>query len=284
MYLKIILALIILPLSLRAGTTLPADGFLPGWRISDEVQNFTREDLYGHINGGAELFLEFGFDKLTVSNYTDGNHEIAFELYRMESPESALGIYLMKCGKENPDSSIFARNTVNRFQALAVSNNFFIQVNNFGGKDTLRSVMFALLNTFINELPAPPEIHLFDRLPKDNIISGSELIIRGPYGMQTIYTFGPKEILGLNGVHYAVLADYVDSNGASFTWIKIDYLEKTTARNVFENIQKNLDSYLKPIRIEEKTFVFSDYKNEFAEIELNRQFLSIKIHLKSIPN
>ena len=45
---------------------LPADGFSGMWKKNGPMKVFTSEDLYGHINGGAEAFLELGFEQLTV--------------------------------------------------------------------------------------------------------------------------------------------------------------------------------------------------------------------------
>ena len=46
---------------------LPADGFEAGWTRAEKTRTFYKNDLYGHIDGGAELFLEFGFEKLRVN-------------------------------------------------------------------------------------------------------------------------------------------------------------------------------------------------------------------------
>ena len=76
---------------------VPQDDFVPGWRRAEHKKVFARKELFNYIDGGAELFLEFGFDNLVIQRYQKGNSELTLEAYQTESPESALGIYLVKC-------------------------------------------------------------------------------------------------------------------------------------------------------------------------------------------
>ena len=78
-----------------ADDLMPPDGFLGSWQSSDERRTFTTESLYDHIDGGAELFLELGFDRVEVQHYTAGEAEVAVEVYLMRDSPAALGIYGM---------------------------------------------------------------------------------------------------------------------------------------------------------------------------------------------
>ena len=121
----------IFTISSVSATVVPDNNFEPGWIKSGERLIFYKNDLYGHIDGGAELFLEFGFDRLTVQKYQNGDDEINLEIYQMTEPASALGIYLLKCGREKPHADVKARNTTNPYQMTMVQDDCFIQINNF---------------------------------------------------------------------------------------------------------------------------------------------------------
>ena len=41
---------------LTAKDFLPGDSFAEGWKVSGNVKYYTSSNLYGYINGGAELF------------------------------------------------------------------------------------------------------------------------------------------------------------------------------------------------------------------------------------
>lgn len=60
---------------------------------SAQSRTFTETSLYGYINGGAELYLEYGFDTLLVTELVIEGSDIKAEVYRMKDPEAAFGIF-----------------------------------------------------------------------------------------------------------------------------------------------------------------------------------------------
>src|SRR4030066_305738 len=101
-------------------------------------------NLFDYIDGGAEIFLEFGFDRLLVQDYRKEDSEIGLELFQMESPESALGIYLMKCGAETPIDGVPARNSGDKTQFTILKGATFVHINNPDGRESLLPMMVDL--------------------------------------------------------------------------------------------------------------------------------------------
>jgi len=60
---------------------------------SAHSRTFTETSLYGYINGGAELYLEYGFDTLVVTEMEVDGSDIKLEVYRMKDAEAAFGIF-----------------------------------------------------------------------------------------------------------------------------------------------------------------------------------------------
>ena len=118
--------------SIGQETQLPENEFFKGWKKHDETRHFVKSNLFDYIDGGADLFLEFGFEELIVQHYSEGQNELGLEMYRMESPEAALGIYLMKRGQESPHPDVPARNSADRLQFAILKNSYFILINNVG--------------------------------------------------------------------------------------------------------------------------------------------------------
>jgi hypothetical protein len=192
---------------------LPADGFAAGWARAGETKVFPGRDLYGHIDGGAELFHEFGFEDLHVQHYARDDDELALEIYRMTSPEAALGIYLMKTGAGSSHPEIDAPNTANRFQLTMLRGDCFVQVNNFAGADSLVPVAAALARAALTALPDDEPEALLERLPEEGLIPGSQQLVRGPFGLEPIYTFGRGDVLRLDGRVFGVVGKYRDEEG-----------------------------------------------------------------------
>jgi len=65
---------------------------LPGAKFSTP-RIFNSSALFGYINGGAELYLEYGFSTVSVTEieYLQGKYKT--EIYKMNGPEEAFGIF-----------------------------------------------------------------------------------------------------------------------------------------------------------------------------------------------
>ncbi|MCJ7587849.1 MAG: hypothetical protein MUQ00_08130, partial [Candidatus Aminicenantes bacterium] len=53
----------------------PAADFAPGWSLGDKLV-FVKGNLYDFIDGGADLYLEFGFERVLVQRYKNGEAEL----------------------------------------------------------------------------------------------------------------------------------------------------------------------------------------------------------------
>jgi hypothetical protein len=76
---------------------LPADGDAPGWSKDGEPQEFVGEDLYTYIDGGAEIYLEYGFRRVVAQDYrSSAGKSVSLEIFEMETPAAAYGIFTFK--------------------------------------------------------------------------------------------------------------------------------------------------------------------------------------------
>ncbi len=107
-------------------------GSPPAGPRPEPPRTFTGQDLFNQIDGGAEIFLEFGFARLRLQAYARERAELTLNAYEMESAASALGVYLMKMGRETPFPEIAARNSAEESQMTIVKGRYFVQVDNLG--------------------------------------------------------------------------------------------------------------------------------------------------------
>ncbi len=275
--------IICLAIDCHAGIILPDDNFVVGWTTSGKTLRFVGTDLYNYIDGGAELFLEFGFKELLVQGYRQKNREMVLEVYQMDSPEAALGIYLMKCGEETPIEKIDARNSGNKYQFTIVKGSYFILINSFAGDEKLIPVMRELGQQTLKHIPKERPVTIFDLLPKAHLVPNSELIIRGPYALQPIYTFGEGDMLQLGGKIFGVIGDYKDPSLGRYKLILIRYPSVPEAQAAFKYLVNNLDPYLTVLDKSENVISFKDFENKFGLVEMNQETIQIKIRLERNP-
>ncbi|MHC1780316.1 MAG: DUF6599 family protein [Bacteroidales bacterium] len=56
-------------------------------------RKFTGSALYGFMNGGSDLYLEYGFKELRAIEVVYKDEDYSIEIYSMPTPEDAFGIY-----------------------------------------------------------------------------------------------------------------------------------------------------------------------------------------------
>ena len=266
-----------------AAVEFPAGGFSPGWKCSGPVETYGPAALYNVIDGGAELFLEMGFNDLQVQKYQGAGAEIAVEAYRMESPAAALGIYLLKCSRETPLPGIDERHSGDRFQVALVKGEYFVFVNNFSGREDLLPVMTELARRVAAAIPRLEPVRELDVLPAADQVPGSGLLLRGPYSLQAVFTLGDGDVLQLNGKTFAVAAVYREAAGTSYTLIIVPYGDAVQARAAFANLRRHLDPYLQVLEAGEDYIVFKDFQNLFGRAELRGQRIAIRVKLARKP-
>jgi hypothetical protein len=265
----------------------PEDGFVKGWNRLGSRLNFDRDRLFNYIDGGAELFLEFGFQDLQLQKYGRKKDEIAVEAYLMENHTAALGIYLLKCGRESPVPAIPARNSGDRYQIAMVSGATFVVINNYSGAQELLPVMSELASRIVASLDPVPEAEsraVLELLPKPGLIPGTRRIVRGPYSLQSIFTFGEGDVLLLRGLIFAAAADYRKSDGSVCSRIMVRYPDEENARSAFLHLQNHLDSYIRVLSRDQNRFVFVDFQNRYGRVERRKDVVDIGVRFVHNPD
>jgi hypothetical protein len=257
---------------------IPEPGFAAGWAKAGQLRTFTGQDLFNQIDGGAELFLEFGFAKLRLQSYARDKAELTLNAYEMESAASALGVYLMKMGRETPFPEIAARNSGEEAQVTILKGRHFIQVDNLGDVPASKAEVAALANAFlagVAEESAPTPLEL---LPAEGKVAGSERLVRGPYGLQPYFTFGEGDILSLGGRIFGSLAEYRMPDGAAFTRLIVPYPDPDTAAAALAHLRANLDPYLKVTGDRSDGFDFVDFQAKTGAVARSGAVLDIRFN------
>jgi Family of unknown function (DUF6599) len=261
---------------------LPAEGFSGTWKKNGPMKVFTSEDLYGHIDGGAEAFLELGFEQLTVQKYKDGANELAIEIYRMRDAVAARGIYLARCGKETRDLALKERHTASRQQILLQRHRYYVVIYNTAGGAANAPMLVKAALAMAPKLPADTPVPVLDVLPAAGLVPGSARVIRGPVSLQALYTLGDGDILQLGGTITGVGGDYKDAGGST-TLIIVDYPTPAAVGAAFKHLTANLDTYLKPTASTDARLVFQDYEKKYGVVTVAGRRLQVRLHLTKPP-
>jgi hypothetical protein len=156
-----------------------------GWRPAGRTEVYKKDGLFGYIDGGAEIFFQYGFEELSVIRYggdrgsgrTD-EKSVAIEIYRMASPADAFGIFsIRRDGSEATSPRVEADHWLSKTQASLAKGDFFISIQAEGCRS---DEVEAFAAEVASRIQAPREHPVpLSWLPTDGIISRSERCIRG---------------------------------------------------------------------------------------------------------
>lgn len=263
---------------------LPPDGFLGVWnKAESNPKVFRGSDLYGHIDGGAELFLEFGFEQLTVQDYVHGSDTFSVELYRMTDAEAAAGVFLMKAGTHAKAQLLPVPCVLGPYQLVLASDRYLLVLNNLEGTEERQAAMLEFARHVISKSTASGgRVGPTRFLPIEGLRPGSFRLIRGPYALQSIFTLGPGNILSLAPGQTIAAGDYTEGSHA-YTLIAAVYPSEKEAAKAFRHLSGRLDPYLRVLERRENRLVFQDYADEFGVASLAGPRLEVRVHLKARP-
>jgi hypothetical protein len=159
---------------------LPVETRADGWRIGTEPEFFDSEDLWEYINGQAEMYLDYGFLQVVTADYTsaDGTGSLAVEIYLMESPAHAFGIY----AAERSPSETFIEMGV---QGYIGENNlnfwkgpYYVKLTSFEAYSGLEETLMTLAGMIAGNVGGRyGEPELFTCFPEKNRVQMSERFI-----------------------------------------------------------------------------------------------------------
>lgn len=139
-------------------TSIPVIDY-PGSDIQNE-RVFHRNSLWGYMNGGADLYLEYGFLELRVTEFRIDSVNIKVEVFRMEDALMARGIYSVKAGgilNKEQNKAV----TTNPYQVQRAVGPYYISIVNFTGskkaRQTCASIDRVVYRALFEEEVSSPE-------------------------------------------------------------------------------------------------------------------------------
>jgi len=266
-----------------AGNEPPGNLTIPGWSRSGPEKTYSQRELYGYIDGGAEIFLELGFETLRLQRFESEGDRFTVEIYAMTDPAAALGVYLSYCGRENRNQTFGERHTVGRYQLLFVKGCHYVNVKNDGGREARVPDLIRFGGAIAAGMPPGESIPELEILPTEGRLDGSERLIRGPFGLQSIFTLGEGDVLRLRGAVTALSAQYTLPGGGSYTRIRAPFPTKAAAQETFRHLTSHLDPYLEVLSRDRRRVVFKDHNGRFGEILLDAPRIDLRLHLNAAP-
>ena len=135
--------------------TLLPEGSCAGCTIQ-RTEQYAGAALAGYINGGAELYKEYGFVSLTVEEVRlPGGEDLIVEAYRMRTPAAAYGIFsISRYACAAPDTA-FTHFCGGATQVQCAAGEWYIRITNGSGSRVAQESSRLLLRALVSRTGQP---------------------------------------------------------------------------------------------------------------------------------
>ncbi len=155
---------------------LPDAAELSGWEMVSEPLTFGPDNLWDYINGQAESYLGYGFQRVDTAEYSreSGPPAVVVEIYRMASPEDAFGIFAAERSPDDQQIEIgtggyLGPNVLNFWQGKN-----YIKLTSFAEGAEIENALTALAREISAWSPAGSGgLEIFSYFPEDGKIEAS---------------------------------------------------------------------------------------------------------------
>jgi hypothetical protein len=151
---------------------------LPG-RAGHQAQPsfYNPEGLYQYIDGGADIYILYGFKNLLHQDFKSGGAELTVDIYEMDKTEDAFGIYAAERSPGYKFISIGAEGYRDKGVLNFVQDHYYVKLSGSGANaDGLLDQLARLLSERIGGTRTLPA--LLAKLPREHQVPHSEQYIR----------------------------------------------------------------------------------------------------------
>lgn len=235
------------------------------WKQDGQAQFYNRETLYDYIDGGAELYISYGFDSVISTRFIHPDYgEIRVEIFDMVEAKNAFGVFTHT---RTSDQATFG-NGSQYFTGAQIfwKGQYFVTViaddENEEIKYAIKNLSEKIDSRIQTSGQKPPIVNI---LPTEKLAADGYIYFHHYIWLNAFYFISSENILNISDQTDAVMAKYGEQSHRSYLLI-IDYKTPelaTEATNLFvDNYfgKKTKDNY---ISIEDGTWVGYTKSNNF---------------------
>jgi len=178
----------------------------PEVQLTGEPELYVGDDLFSLINGGAELYHEYGFVEVLACAYkTPGGTNVKCEIYDMGSPDAAWGIFsITQTSHSKPFHIGVAGRSGDGFAQFIKDRYMFYMYYESIDVFDLQYLAGCLATKISNNFPEPLLMKQVGSAKEDALIT---VYFKGNLGLSTVYSFHYKDVFGYREGAAAIYRD-----------------------------------------------------------------------------
>lgn len=234
---------------------LPKDSLLD-FAILDSLTVYKGDDLFFLIDGGAEVYLEYGFVQVIAADYKKDKQRIHIELYEMESKDAAWGIYSLRKPIISSGNTKWSSTAQAKDYLMAYYQNKYLLVSGVCDSLLLNKIALAILPDLNSETYRPTLVNKVDQKHEERIVYA-----KGPIALSNVYQFG-----------YGMIANFAEACAIQQQGNLLIMLKYTTGQEALASYT----SFIAKARVSERyqlksenehTIVFANKQNNLIQIQ-----------------
>jgi hypothetical protein len=248
--------------------SLPSEA--EGWKWDRKDTKYDSKTLFKYMDGAAELYLAYGFGKLTVRRFEKpGRPPILVELYEMASSEDAYGVFSYE--HQDEAAGIGQGSELGGGLLRFWKGKYFVSVYAEGEGADVESGILNMGKAVANSIPTTgPEPKLIGFIPGTDLglVDKSVRYLKSHVLLNQRFFIAHQNILNLSRKTEAVLAQYLqDKQKTQLLLVRYRNLEE--AETAYQSFMK---TYLPDARGKDRSktedckWTFAWQRNEFVLI------------------
>jgi hypothetical protein len=219
---------------------------------------FDGSALYGLIDGGADLYFEYGFTKALVQEIRWQENTFRVEIYQMNDNKGAFGIFSISRRTQSKPDSLAAYCSQSPYQIRIATGAFYISIANDGGTVVEQSLARKLAQIILAKI-STTEFHtpkFFTNIVFEPYLSGLKFV-RGKLGIQNGFPLWENLFDGIAFSSAYILP--ITIQDTTITIAQIEFKQKVDNENFYK-----------------LTGVPPSNKNEYSEIVVDTTVKAIR--------
>lgn len=251
---------------------LPPGNEYGNWIIQDSAKVFTGEDLFSLIDGGADIYLEYGFDEAVSCKYRNPlANKIQVEIYKMKNSDAAYGIFSFSSNYRGESLDLGDGSYMYDYYLDFWKYNYFVRCS-FGDKtdginDTLKMFASGIDQKIKGKGKLPQLVHVLDRIERN--VSQIKFL-KGEIGLDNVFNFGHGTISGYD--------EAITARSDELMIFVFHYDNAKSAREWFASARGKMSYYKNKFTdyiVEEDGFTVKDKNGKYLSFKPYKQFFLV---------
>lgn len=259
---------------------MPQESETGEWRKDGPPLEYKGDDLFLYIDGGAEIYHEYGFKQVIVQDFRNRRGKsISLEIFEMSNAASAFGIYTFKAHPGGRELAIGGEARLADYYLNFWKGNFLVTLTGLDqdeevpkGLEVIARAVEARIETE-GEKPS-----LVGYLPQAGLLPDSVKYFRGNLGLYNIYPFFRQDVFALKE---GVKGDYQTGHSLYIVRYESDEESRMRLKEIRTSFQTS-ERYKNFSAVSQTLFQAEDSKGKRIFVTAIKNYILIIIGTESL--